>query len=171
MQTIYTIRCFLSCSQCSLVNISVSVHYRLNTDSPSVGSIDNQTYGRHVDVTEKNTTGNAELMFSDEIQRCVFVTINNVIFVNTIPFYWILAIFMQYLDHVFSLPFTTRLFLWHDMNWDFVTDLLTCMTIEIILIFANLKTLKKYVQQPYITALWTACCVVCIGIFGAMVLW
>jgi len=70
-------RCFLSCNQCSHVNISVSVHCRLNTDSPSVGSIDNQTYG-HVDVTEKNTTGNAELMFSDEIQRCVLETVNDV---------------------------------------------------------------------------------------------
>jgi len=32
------------------------------------------------------------------------------------------------------------------VSGDFVTDLLTCMTIEIILIFVNLKTLmKKYV--------------------------
>ena len=48
-----------------------SVSYRLNTDSPPVGSVDNQTYGQHVVVTEQNVTENAESMFSDEIQQCV----------------------------------------------------------------------------------------------------
>jgi len=51
---------------------TVCVHCRLNTDSPSV---DNQTYGQH--ETDKSTTDNVELMFSDEIQQYVFVTIKD----------------------------------------------------------------------------------------------
>ena len=47
----------------------ICVHCRLNTDSPSVGSTDNQTYGQYVDVPEMHTSENVESMFSDEIQR------------------------------------------------------------------------------------------------------